>query len=260
VIFCNFENDIRAKNSGEISHLIVIKTNKSGTLYCYIELFNIICAYIKLVENFGDEINFVYYQDAVTTKRLKDEILLNLENEPTVKSPVQNFGHLIASAFESIRERAFLKILNEKITEIGKQALLELENGNLSEDRFEMEVLNRRIKVVAELTFEKFPYLVDEFKDEENDMLNYHHSNMREENFDWFCKAHKEWIGIKVTFPENEIFHIDSFFKRPFIERNGIKLVKVYCVMVQNSTNLKRYIPYREFFEGIVLPNDLDNK
>ena len=64
VILCNWVGEIRETKPEEISHIIKIRRNNRGTLYCYIELFNVLCAYIKLYDNCKEDIDidFVIWQ------------------------------------------------------------------------------------------------------------------------------------------------------------------------------------------------------
>ena len=78
--------------------------------------------------------------------------------------------------------------------------------------------------------------------------------NLQDTQFEKFCELNQHIIGVKVNFSDDGEYLFDSFHKRPFIKRNGITLVKVYCVLTHSETKQKKYIPYRDFFEGII-PN-----
>ncbi len=107
--------------------------------------------------------------------------------------------------------------------------------------------------MIAELSLFDFPYIVEDFKDEENDEVNYIHSNMNENQFDDFCKNNSQLIGMDINIKDEGEFVFDSFYKQPFMEINGISLVSVFCVLKEKSTGRLQYIPYRYFFEGIDL-------
>jgi hypothetical protein len=255
VIFCNWLGEIRELNSNEISHLLVLRTNKNGTLYCYIELFNIVCAYIKLKENCKDFINIVYHQDAITGERFTKDIELKLDTEPINNNSTEDFSVQTNEMLYRFKEREFIALYNEIFIDQIKKAKEEVGNGTLENSELAETCAKRCCEAVAYLTVYEYPYMVEDFKDEENQEINYIHSNLQEGQFEKFCDLNKTLIGVKVIFKDESIFILDSFIKTPFIKRNGITLVKVFCVLTNVDTKRKKYIPYREFFEGII-PND----
>lgn len=259
VVFCNWDSEVRTIGQEEISHLIVLRTNKIGTLYCYIELFNIICAYIKLYDNCENQVDFVYHQDAITGERFAEEIQLNLETEPINKNNTESFEILINAVFDRLRERDFSSIYKKIITDIKDEVEKEVNDGTLPEKDFADTYIKRSCQALAHLSVFEFPYMIEDFKDEENHELNYIHSNLQETQFEKFCEINQHIIGVKVNFPNDGEYLFDSFHKRPFLKRNGITLVKVYCVLIHSETNQKKYIPYRDFIEGII-PNNQDEK
>lgn len=259
VILCNWEGEVRGISQQEISHLIVLRTNESGTLYCYIELFNIICAYIKLYDNSDKQIDFVYHQDAITGERLAEDIQLNLDTEPVNKNEIESFDILMNAMFDRLHERNFSSITNEIFIEIKNKLETEVKDGTLAEKDFNKIYINKCCKVVAQLSVHDFPYMIEDFKDEENHELNYLHSNLQDTQFEKFCELYQNIIGLMIKFPDDGEYFFDSFHKHPYLKRNGITLVKVYCVLIHSETKKKKYLPYRDFFEGIVLDNRTDN-
>lgn len=254
VVFCNWESEVRIIKPKEISHLIVLRTNKNGTLYCYIELFNIICAYIKLFDNSPMEINYLYHQDAITGERFTENILLNLDSEPPNKNATENFDLLINSLFDRDRNRMFSKVSNEIFKDILDKTEKEVESGELIKEKLQETYFERCSQAIAHLSIHDFPYMIDDFKDEENPEFNYIHSNLQEGQFEKFCELNNSLIGIKVAFHDDGEYIFESFLKRPFVERNGIRLVNVVCVLTHSETKRRKYIPYRKFFEGLI-PN-----
>jgi hypothetical protein len=65
----------------------------------------------------------------------------------------------------------------------------------------------------------------------------------------------RDCIYVLCYIDEGTVFTLESYIKIPFLRRNGITLVKVYCVLINVETKRKRYIPYRLLFEGII-PTD----
>ena len=254
VIFCNWLGEIRETKPQEISHLIVIRRNKEGVLYCYIELFNVLCAYIKLYDSCQEEINFVYHQDAVSGERYTERVELKLDSEPMNFNDRESFDILINNLYQRIREREFKEIYTKTFKEILADAEKEEKEGTLDKEKLVETSVQKCCEAIAYLTVYQYPYLVEDFKDEENPEMNYIHSNLPEEQFEEFCDLNKLLIGISVGFEDGEEYVMENFLKTPFITRNGINLVKVFCVLKNRTTSRKKYIPYREFFEGL-LPN-----
>lgn len=255
VIFCNWEGEVRKIEQHEISHLIVLRTNKRGTLYCYIELFNIICAYIKLYDNSEKQIDFFYHQDALTGEKFVSDVKLNLETEPVTKKHTESFEPLISAVFDRFQEREFFTITNAIFSKINIKTEKEVQDGTLAEKDFTKTYIKRCGKALAHLSVHDFPYMIDDYKDEENHEINYIHSNLQDTQFEKFCELNEHIIGVNVSFPDDGEYIFECFHKQPYLKRNGITLVKVYCVLTHSETKQKKYIPYRDFFEGIIANN-----
>ncbi len=253
IIFCNLEEEIRSISYDEISHLIIIKSDPiKKRLIAYVELFNVICAYIILSENYnGPNVYKHYHQNALSEGIVKSEFIINLNNEPKNKNNSVDFGILINKMYERFNNIRYKKEMDKVILKIKNKLDLSIKNGTLSRERYNDELLERICKAQVELSFLYFPYLIEDFKEEEDDFYNYLHSNMKEELFNNFCEINKNFVGINITFPNNEEFVFDSFIKQPYLVRNNITLVKVYCVLLNKDTKMKIYLPYRELFEGI---------
>lgn len=80
---------------------------------------------------------------------------------------------------------------------------------------------------VGKLTIYDFPYVVDDYFDEKNDELNYIHSNLREEQYEDFCKKYNIFVGKNIKIGE-EYYVFNSFIKAPFIKKNGTQLIRVF--------------------------------
>jgi hypothetical protein len=251
VIFCNWNEEIRIIDTEEISHLIVLRKNKEGVLFCYIELFNVICAYIQLCDDYDESIDFIYHQDAISGERLSEGVILNLETEPLNKNDIEDFNILTNALFYRLREREFTTIYKNIIKENKELTIKDLENGIITDNEFAKTFAERCCKEIGQLTVQ-FPYMIEDFKDEENHQLNYIHSNLQEIQFERFCELNKHLIGLKVTFPDGAVYVFERFLKSPLLQRRGISIISVYCVLIQTDTNQRKYIPYREFFEGII--------
>lgn len=253
VIFCNWDNEVRSANFNEISHLIVIKSNnKSKILYAYIELFNVVCAYIMLNDNYsGPYIDSDYHQDVISGKVLHDKISITFDEPPINKNNIEDFSILLENMYSRLTNISFEKSINPIVPQIRLQLDNEVRSKKLSSEQYDEELIKRTCEEVVKLSFYKFPYLIEDNKEEENDHYNYFHSNMKEERYEEFCDLNKGLYGLNVTFPNNEVYVFDSFVKRPFLKRNSVTLVKVYCILINNNTKRRIYIPFRKFFSGI---------
>ena len=229
-------------------------------MFGYVELYNVVCACVILDENYtGKPIDFVFYQDALTGEKTTPEpfnINLDLISQDQKTNEFGSFEILINSLFERLRYKEFNKILEEETKTIADNYISDSDLGKIKKE----DVGNLTVKAictfVAELLVFQFPYMVDDFKDWENDDINYIHSNLREDQTEEFSDKYKQLQGIPVTFQStSDIFIIKDFHFQPFLEKEGTKLFKTYCCLENGLNGRKKYIPYREFFEGLVPPN-----
>lgn len=255
VKFINFQQEVREFKSQEISHLISIRSH-GAYLFCYIEIFNLICCVITLSEKYaGEDINRTYYQDAISGERINSEIDLNLNFEKInskgdIPQP-EDFVPLIDGLFERQNDRNFQKVLEETLDKIKDDLRNKISDGLLKEELFYEEYITLSTQAIAHLTFYDFPYTVEEFCDEKNDQVHYIHSNLREEVYDEFCKLNNHLKGIEISFPKEGLFLFDSFFKTPSRKIKEHSIIRVYCVLKHKETGQKKYIPYRNLFEGL---------
>ncbi len=244
VTFCNWNCEVRKYAEDEVTHLIVLRKNKDNTLYCYLELFNVICVAIPLCNNYESQADFVYYQNALTGEKLTKEIIFETEVEFT-NNRVGNFDLLINAACERHNQIKFREIYTEETKKILEQYKLDMEQGVIpaNDEKF---VLEKRLgAMIAQLSID-FPYMIEDYKDEMNDDMNHIHSNLREDQYDDFCEKYKFLIGKNVKIG-NDFFVFDSFVKSPFIIRNSIQLLKVHFCLTNIKTNKPKYYPYEEF-------------
>jgi hypothetical protein len=248
IIFCNFQHEVRKPAENEISHLVLIRSENKN-LFAYFELFNILCGYVLLSSDYkGTSINNYYYQDAITGEKLNTAININIDG--IVENESNNFNNLINNLFDRHRNRIFSSILKEQLNLI----IEELKSSAIGDDEFMQQYTRRSAEVVAYLTVYDFPYMVKDFSDEKNSLVNYIHSNINETSYDKFCESNDDWIGKQITFPSEGVYIFDSFFKSSLLPINGVKLVKVYCVLIHSELGHKKYIPYHDFFEGLNFP------
>ncbi|MEH3112610.1 HNH endonuclease [Pedobacter terrae] len=82
VKLCNFRQQVRKPATDETSHLILIRSiPETKQLIAYLELFNVLCAYTILDNDYsGPDVDFSYHQDALTGDKLDQKVELHLEN------------------------------------------------------------------------------------------------------------------------------------------------------------------------------------
>jgi hypothetical protein len=251
VIFCNWQNEVREFNSKEISHLIVLKKDVTGALFCYIELFNVVCAYIKLLDDFEGDADFLYYQDAITGDKLDWNVEIDIPDNLENRNDKESFGILVNSLIERLREKEFTQVCADTYALIRTELEQEVEKGTLPKADFLRTYTTRCCMALGELSVADFPYMIEDFKDEENSQINFIHSNMPQEVFEKFCEVYQHLTGLKVDFPSEGRFIFEGFLDQPFLKRGKISLIKVYCILKHEETGRKRYIPYRDFFIGL---------
>jgi len=248
VTFCNWNCDIRELDYTEITHLLVLRRRDSDhKLYCYIELFNVICVCIPLCDNFPQAVNLTYYQNAVTGERIEKQIQFNQEFI-FYNNIDGDFEILINALFERLNELEFKKIYTTETLRIGKQYKSEKEKGLIPPDE-EHDLGKRLGEMLAHLSLQ-FPYMISDFHDELNDDLNYTYSNMRDEEFEEFCEKYKVFVGKDFKIG-SKMYTFESFLKVPFIKCNGVQMIKVYCRFVDQNTGKRKVYLYFTLFEMI---------
>jgi len=258
VIFCNFNQEIRKFEDQETSHIITIKNDtETKTLFAYVELFNVVCAIIPLVKDYnGENVNISYKQDAISGERTESNITLNEATTALLKdndsiSADNPFNVLINLFSQRLKEKEFSKTFEAELAKIKVQLNAEISDGSVTKEAFAEEFTKRSTRMVAELSVFEYPYLIDKFKDEENEDLNYIHSNLKETEYNEFCEKYLFLLGKELAIKEEGNFIVEGFYKQPFMEKNGIILITVYFVLREKRTGKKLYIPYNTFFEGI---------
>jgi hypothetical protein len=251
--YCNLNNEIRKIKSDEITHLLVLKSIGTN-LFVYVELFNVVCSIVLLQNNYqGDEIDYQYYQDVVSGEKFQEKISLNVSNivkifDQNRFTETEDFSPMVNKLFRRQAEAEFKNIFHDELNKIKLELQNNVDEGFLHNEEFNAIFIERSTKMVAELSI-RFPYMIEEHDDANNDDINYIHSNLRESQYDGFCIKYKQLIGLKIEFDNNELFYIEKFDKVPLIEQNGVTIIRVFVVL--NDGFNRKYIPYRDFFEGV---------
>ncbi|RNI24063.1 HNH endonuclease [Rufibacter latericius] len=260
VFFTNFRQEVREFGNEEISHLITIRS-QGNYLYGYLEIFNVLCGVIILTEDFGGEdLEATYHQDALAGERLQGPVTVTLPLEilaaPAAAPSPDEFSLLLGALLERNRSRQFQDIFDKTIRQIEEEVQQEVNEGKIPLASHEEEYVKRSCEAIAYLTVYEFPYILEDALDEQNDLYNHLHSNLREEQFDPFFEMNRHAIGMRLDFGEGDIYRLDTFIKTPVFKRGEVNIVKIHCLLIQEETGFKRYLPFREFYEGVGQPNE----
>ncbi len=258
VLFSNFNQEIRIFDDNEISHLVALKNDRSKkALYCYIELFNLVCAVIVLSQDYvGPDLDLQYRQEVISGNRLETKLSLNLDLVNTKTEIVREDLSILIDLFcERHHDKIFKDRLDEGFKNIKEELNLELEKGTLSNEEYADKFIRLSTEYIAYLSVYEFPFAVADFDDQQDEMVNYIHSSMRESQFGEFSTLNNGLIGLRIAFtseehdPEKCI--VESFLKTPVGKRRGEQIVKVYCVLKNVDNGELKYIPFRNLFEGL---------
>lgn len=254
IVFCNLQGDVQMFDIHEISHKIYLKSDvNERILYCYVELFNVICAVIPLVENYtGDNVELSYYQDVLTGKVIDKPIHISLKPSEVLKSGRNYKNEDFNLLFNLLLKRNEYRLLEDTfdltLSDILNEVKKEIEDGKLNKNRLQDEYLERSVKFIAE-TSVYYPYFIEDLDDEKNDSINYINSNLNERYFRAFYKINKKAFGLNVKIDENNTCTLVDFIKHPILKRNGVTIIKVYCVLENHKTKELQYFPYYPVFE-----------
>ena len=259
VCFINFKQEVREFGNEEISHLVTIRSQEKY-LFGYVEIFNIICGLIVISDNYqGEEVEINYHQDALTGEVLTEPINLAphvLKSTENYTPPsTDDFSLLTQALIERDRTRQFQEVFNKMLQEIKAKVEQEIQSGELPSSKFNEEFIKRSCEGIAYLTVYEFPYILDDAKDEQNEMYNYLHSNLREDQYETFIEDNKHAIGMRISFGEGEIYRLDSFIKTPVFKRGETKIIKIHCLLINEETGFKRYITFKDLSEGLIREN-----
>lgn len=224
-------------------------------LIAYIELFNVICSVIVIDDNYvGEDIEHQYYQNAITGEKMDSELGINLnEIKKLIESKpesIVDFNPLANKLFLRKREKDFSDKIDFELNSIANRLNNELKNKQITQKQFAEKYIDESTEMIAELSIEN-PYLLDDVDDANNDELNYYHSNIRAEQFEEFSNKYKHLIGKKVNYENDKTYLIEEFSQAPIAEQNGIKINRLYICLFNGFNRI--HIPYREFFEGIIV-------
>ncbi|NDP28637.1 MAG: HNH endonuclease [Flavobacterium sp.] len=256
VLFCNLDGQVRIIEQDEISHLIILRHDKkSNTVFCYIELFNIICAYIPLVEGFkGSFDENAYRQDVITGQTLDIDFKLNISpgdiSSIHTYSSYEEFGLMSTLFFQRLATRQYAENFDNVFKAILDEILNEIEKGKLVEKQLREEYLKRVSEYIGQTSAVGFPYVVEDFKLELDDRINHINSNISEDKLQKFLTANDNLIGLNFLIEEKILF-FKGFFSTLILERNNVRIHKVFCLLENKEDGTRQYIQYYPFFEAL---------
>lgn len=256
---CNTSHNVRKPGNTEISHLIVIRSDEEKKIiYGYTEIFNIICGYTVLVDNYeGDKIDFVYHQDAITKETISGEIILNID---LVEQIPKEFSHNINALFVRHEDRNIYEHVSLICEDIKTELDLMLDKQEITNKEHENIYIDRATKAIAELMVFVYPDAVEDFSEKELKEVNYIHSLIRADKIEEFKYFYHQFIGHEFKFEDdNTIYKMDEFVFAKHRPRNGAEMVKVYCSFTSETGAAKKHWLATEVFKysGVpFLPDD----
>jgi len=252
VLYCNLDEEVRRFQSGEATHLLILK-NVENKLIVYIEIFNVICSIVIIDDNYtGKDVEEFYYQDVISGRKHNvppqidiDGIIKLLEKKNTYSIKIDS---LVNKLFYRKREKEFKEIFNSELSSIKNNLENELNSNKISQKEFNKKYLEQTTSFLAELAVD-FPYMLEDVDDVNNDDLNYLHSNLRENQYDEFLKKYSYLVGHKLKDNDSKYYVIEDFIKYPIASQKDIVIVKVNVVLFDGVQFT--YLPYAEFFDRI---------
>lgn len=258
---CNTSHNVRKPGNTEISHLIVIRSDGTRKIiYAYVEIFNSICGYTVLVENYeGVKINFVYHQDALNKAVLSEEISINLDAIEEQPAELADNINMLFSRFE---DRNIYEQVSLICKDIKDELDVELDKGAISKEDHEKTYIERATKAMAHLMVFVYPDAVEDFNQKELKEIHYIHSLIREDKIEKFKFFYHQFVGHEFTFEEDDaMYKMEEFIFAKHRPRNGINMLKVYCCFVSQKDSSKKYWLATDVFKftGVpFLPDEFD--
>lgn len=254
VVLCNFNQEIRKPLENEVSHLIIIRSDSNKKqVYCYLELFNVICAYSILIDNYeGEFINKVYHQDALTGEILKDEV--DLRTDLVIADAQPDFEKLVNDVLVRKRNNKHIDMVAGTLTGLKKKLDEELSNGTISEVEHREKYVKMSANAIAEMMVYAFPDDIDDFSEEDEKRVNYIHSIILEDGIEDFNYYYNPLIGKEYDFTkEHESYILQRFVFTKHAPKKNKNRLKVVCRCMSLDGHKTVDIPCNEFFTGIGL-------
>ncbi|QEM06437.1 HNH endonuclease [Mucilaginibacter rubeus] len=250
---CNFDLEVRQPEEAVVSHLIVIRSDpEKKQLIGYVEIFNIICGHTVFMNAYeGPEIDISYQQNAITGKKIDSPVSLNLG---AVGATEEKFDKLINKAFENARSSDQLTRFNAILEDIKVQLGAELEAKKITAAEHDEKLLNAGIQLAAEMMVYDFPDDVDDFTEEEEKMVNYIHSIIKESGKEEFELCYQKLVGREYSFQEDRMTYVmESFNYKRHPPKKGESRFQVYGYFRAKDGSKEKYILVRDIFDSLKL-------
>lgn len=249
---CNFNQEVRMPGTEETSHLLVIRSrSESNQVIAYIELFNVLCAYTVLIENYqGPELNFVFHQDVVTSIRTEPKIVLNFDY---IKKVTPDFQLLSNQLIERKSDREVMKYINDELDEYVSSLSTKLEAREITAEEHDKMIWDYGINLTAYMTL----HYPDRFSGLGEDSLkrsNFLHSYIYTTGISDFEKHYMALMGIDIKFNgDSREWTMKRFHSVPAPPRDGRERRKVYCHFVSKRGGHEKEIPCFDIFKALQL-------
>jgi hypothetical protein len=253
IVICNLKHEVRKPNNTEISHLLVIRSHAERKLiYGYVELFNVVCGYIVLVENYeGPELDFVFQQDAITGEAVNTPIELLTAN---INSESEDFHYTVNELFERLRVRDMDKVLHAALDNIRKSLDERLASGAITKEEHEKQFFEEATKAAALISVENFEVFED-FTEQELRMIHYGNSIIRQDRKDAFAFFYHQLVNHQFTFEDEDgLFTMTEFAYTKHLPRGDVQLFKVFCKFVSEKDGSNRIFPASNIFKVMGIP------
>ncbi len=252
--YCNSSQLMRKPSDNEISHLIIIRSDKNRKiLYAYIELFNIVCGFIMLQENYqGNPVNYVYHQDAITRKSLTEEVSVDLDQMEDIFAGIE---HNVDTFAERHQSRIVMDSIKERSSIILEELETEHKEGRITSEQLKMTYMERSAYLVAHASIFEFPDLISDFNEAELKKINHIHSLIRADKKEAFIIYYQEFIGHKFEFEDKKgLYTMKEFHFAHHKKREDIEMLKVYCHFISQEDGSNDLIPATNIFKAVGIP------
>ncbi|WP_419788797.1 HNH endonuclease [Mucilaginibacter sp. X4EP1] len=254
IILCNFDQNVRKVKENEVSHLLVIRSiRETKQIYGYVELFNVICGYTVFAEGYnGADVDFKYHQNALTGEQFDDEVLINTD---AVSGESPSFDLLVNSVLENARAVQHSANFSTMLSDILAQLEEDVKQGKISVGEKEQQYFEQATKLAAEMMVFGFPDDVADFTKEEELMVNYIHSVIKEAGKKEFEFFYHQLVGREFPSEDDGLVYVMEAFKyKKHVSKNGESRVKVYCYFKAKNAASEKYFPCKEIFDVLGLP------
>lgn len=250
---CNFDLGVRQPKEGQVSHLIVIRSDQEKRqLYGYVEILNVLCAHTIFVNDYdGPEVDISYHQNALTGVVLDEPVTLNFDTLGLVK---EDFEILINNTLENGRSAQQLARFNSVIDQI-KSQLDEDMKSKISEGERDQQFIEAATKIAAQMIVFEFPDDVADFTNEEEKTVNYIHSIIKESGKEEFEFFYHQMIGREFPSEEDGLTYImESFKYQKHAPKKEEKRLKAFCYFKAKNSTQEKYFTVKEIFDVLRLP------